>query len=63
MKAGNLAAQAFGGLIEAGVLGDMHGKRGIRAWGWLFIIKGVLTIFLPWWLFPFFQTIHRQQNG
>jgi hypothetical protein len=57
MKAGNLAAQAFGGLIEAGVLGDMDGKRGIRAWGWLFIIEGVLTIFLPWWLFPFFQTI------
>jgi MFS family permease len=46
MNAGNLAAQAFGGLIAAGVLGDMDGDRGILAWRWLFIIEGVLTIFL-----------------
>jgi MFS family permease len=46
MNAGNLAAQAFGGLIAAGVLGDMDGGRGIWAWRLLFIIEGVLTIFL-----------------
>jgi hypothetical protein len=45
INAGNLAAQAFGDLIAAGVLGDMDGKRGIRAWRWLFIIEDILTIF------------------
>lgn len=44
MNAGNLLAQAFGGLIAAGVLSNMEGKEGIRAWRWLFIIEGCLTI-------------------
>ncbi|RDW65060.1 hypothetical protein BP6252_10711 [Coleophoma cylindrospora] len=45
MNAGNLLAQAFGGLIAAGVLGDMEGKSGMRAWRWLFVIEGVITVF------------------
>lgn len=44
LNAGNLLAQAFGGLIAAGVLGNMEGKAGIRAWRWLFIIEGAITI-------------------
>lgn len=44
LNAGNCLAQGFGGLIAAGILGDMEGKAGIRAWRWLFIIEGVLTI-------------------
>lgn len=39
INAGNLAAQAFGGLIAAGILGDMEGAGGIRAWRWLFIVS------------------------
>lgn len=39
LNAGNLAAQAFGGLIAAGILDGMEGKAGIRAWRWLFIIE------------------------
>lgn len=39
INAGNLAAQAFGGLIAAGILGDMEGVAGIRAWRWLFIVS------------------------
>ncbi|TVY35026.1 MFS transporter, partial [Lachnellula occidentalis] len=45
INAGNLLAQAFGGLIAAGVLSNMEGKAGIRAWRWLFILEGVITIF------------------
>jgi MFS family permease len=44
LNAGNLGAQAFGGLIAAGVLGNMEGASGIRAWRWLFIIEGVITV-------------------
>lgn len=44
LNAGNLAAQAFGGLIAAGILGDMQGVRGLAAWRWLFIIEGAITV-------------------
>lgn len=46
LNLGNLAAEAFGGLIAAGILGNMEGKSGIRAWRWLFIIEGVVTVAL-----------------
>lgn len=42
INAGNLAAQAFGGLIAAGILGAMDGDEGIAAWRWLFIV-GILN--------------------
>ncbi|KAK7222939.1 hypothetical protein V2G26_010942 [Clonostachys chloroleuca] len=46
LNLGNLAAQAFGGLIAAGILANMEDKVGIRAWRWLFIIEGALTVAL-----------------
>lgn len=44
LNGGNLAAQAFGGLIAAGILADMDGDAGIAAWRWLFIVEGAITI-------------------
>ncbi|KAL5334759.1 major facilitator superfamily domain-containing protein [Aspergillus crustosus] len=44
LNVGNLVAQAFGGLIAAGILGRMEGTAGIRAWRWLFILEGVITV-------------------
>ncbi|CAL1711297.1 unnamed protein product [Somion occarium] len=41
---GLLVSNAFGSLIAAGVLAHMEGKRGIRAWRWLFYIEGAITI-------------------
>ncbi|KIV98099.1 hypothetical protein PV10_01785 [Exophiala mesophila] len=38
-------ANMFGGLIAAGVLGNMEGAMGIAGWRWLFIINGSITIF------------------
>ena len=46
LNAENLAAQAFGGLIAAGVLTIMGGKKHIAAWKWLFIIEGSITVFI-----------------
>lgn len=34
----------FGGLIAAGVLGNLDGAHGIAGWRWLFIIEGTITI-------------------
>ncbi|KAK7206967.1 major facilitator superfamily domain-containing protein [Myxozyma melibiosi] len=41
---GNAIAQMFGGLIGAGVLGNMNGTHGIAGWRWLFIIDGSITV-------------------
>ena len=41
---GNALANMFGGLIAAGVLGNLDGAHGISGWRWLFIIEGVITI-------------------
>ncbi|KAI1337340.1 allantoate permease [Xylariaceae sp. FL0016] len=41
---GSSLANAFGGLIGAGVLGDLAGAHGISGWRWLFIIEGSITV-------------------
>ncbi|OKL63408.1 hypothetical protein UA08_01771 [Talaromyces atroroseus] len=40
----NTAAGAFGGVIAYGV-GNLDGAMGWRAWKWLFLIEGVITMF------------------
>ncbi|CAK4022668.1 major facilitator superfamily transporter [Lecanosticta acicola] len=52
MNAGNIAAQGFGGLIAAGILGGMEGDGGLRAWRWLFIIEGAVTITIALIAYP-----------
>ena len=34
----------FGGLLGAGILGNLDGAQGIAGWRWLFIVEGVITI-------------------
>lgn len=46
LYSGALISGAFSGLISAGITNDMDGLRGWRAWRWLFLIEGVITIFL-----------------
>ncbi|KAJ6622563.1 MFS general substrate transporter [Mycena sp. CBHHK59/15] len=57
---GLLLSNAFGALIAAGILAHMEGKRGIRAWRWLFFIEGSITItigFLSMFVFQMFNHI------
>ncbi|KAL0574877.1 hypothetical protein V5O48_007089 [Marasmius crinis-equi] len=52
---GLLISNAFGSLMAAGILANMEGKRGIRAWRWLFFIEGAITMFIGFcamWLLP-----------
>ncbi|KAK7048470.1 MFS general substrate transporter [Favolaschia claudopus] len=46
LYSGLLLSNAFGALMAAGILSNMDGKRGIRAWRWLFYIEGSITIFI-----------------
>jgi len=52
---GLLISNAFGPLMAAGILANMEGKLGIRAWRWLFFIEGAITMFIglnSMWLLP-----------
>ncbi|KAJ6031678.1 hypothetical protein N7540_002410 [Penicillium herquei] len=44
LYSGSLLSGAFSGLIAAGILNGMEGAKGLRAWRWLFIIEGAVTI-------------------
>jgi len=44
LYSGALISGAFSGLIAAGITGNMDGLHGLRAWRWLFIIEGTITI-------------------
>ncbi|OAL53503.1 major facilitator superfamily transporter [Pyrenochaeta sp. DS3sAY3a] len=44
LNSGMLASSAFGGLIAAGILGNMEGVLNVRAWRWLFYIEGAITV-------------------
>ena len=41
---GSLVSGAFSGLIAAGITDNLDGDLGLRAWRWLFIIEGVITV-------------------
>jgi len=44
--AGSSVANMFGGLLAAGVLGNLEGAHGIAGWRWLFIIEGTITVYV-----------------
>lgn len=44
LYSGSLMSGAFAGLISAGITENMDGLHGLRAWRWLFIIEGSITV-------------------
>jgi MFS family permease len=44
LYSGSLISGAFGGLVTAGITSNMDHTRGLRAWRWVFIIEGVITV-------------------
>ncbi|OJJ53525.1 hypothetical protein ASPSYDRAFT_162671 [Aspergillus sydowii CBS 593.65] len=60
--AGSSLANAFGGLIGAGVLGNLHMSHGIAGWRWLFIIEGCITVALSLFI-PFLLPNYPATTG
>ena len=57
LYSGSLISGAFGGLITAGITSNMDGTHGLRAWRWVFILEGVITViiaFSAFWILPNF---------
>ncbi|GJE91439.1 MFS general substrate transporter [Phanerochaete sordida] len=46
LYSGLLISNAFGSLMAAGILANLEGKLGVRAWRWLFYIEGAMTVFI-----------------
>ncbi|KAF2261818.1 pantothenate transporter liz1 [Lojkania enalia] len=44
LYSGSLVSGAFGGLVTAGITSNMDYAKGLRAWRWVFIIEGVITV-------------------
>ncbi|KAF5646959.1 major facilitator superfamily transporter [Fusarium tjaetaba] len=55
--AGNIASNIFSGLLAAGILENMNGLAGMRAWQWFVIIEGIVGLFVAimgFWCIPNF---------
>lgn len=44
LYSGSLLSGAFSGLISAGITKGLDGAKNLRAWRWLFIIEGAITV-------------------
>lgn len=57
LYSGSLVSGAFGGLVTAGITGNMDGLHGLRAWRWVFILEGIITVIIAvaaFWVLPNF---------
>lgn len=55
LYSGSLISGAFGGLVTAGITSNMDYLHGLRAWRWVFIIEGGITIgiaIVAYWILP-----------
>jgi MFS family permease len=62
LYSGSLISGAFSGLIAAGITGNLDGDLGLRAWRWLFIIEGAITVVIAvaaYFLLPDFPRTTR----
>jgi MFS family permease len=57
LYSGSLISGAFGGLVTAGITSNMDHTKGLRAWRWVFIIEGAITVVIAcasFWVLPNF---------
>ena len=59
LYSGSMISGAFSGLIAAGIVQGLDGARGWRAWRWLFLIEGVITIVIAFLCIPILPDFPR----
>ncbi|KAI1454136.1 major facilitator superfamily domain-containing protein [Annulohypoxylon moriforme] len=62
LYSGSLISGAFSGLIAAGIVNGMDDVHGLRAWRWLFIIEGSVTVVLAFSMIPLLPDFPRTTN-
>ncbi|RMZ08696.1 hypothetical protein D0864_01683 [Hortaea werneckii] len=66
LYSGSQVGSAFSGLIAAGITNSLDGARGLRAWRWIFIIEGSITVviaLLALLILPDFPTTTKWLSG
>jgi MFS family permease len=61
--AGNIASNIFSGLLAAGILTNMDGIGGLKAWQWFVLLEGIVSVtvaIVAFWQLPNFA--HNSQH-
>ncbi|KAF2194415.1 pantothenate transporter liz1 [Zopfia rhizophila CBS 207.26] len=59
LYSGSLVSGAFGGLVTAGITSNLDYAKGLRAWRWVFIIEGVITVVIAFAAFAILPNFPR----
>ncbi|KAF2750576.1 MFS general substrate transporter [Sporormia fimetaria CBS 119925] len=62
LQSGEVIVLATGGIVNFG-LNRLNGSHGLKGWQWMFLVQGIITVFLGiltyWWMVDFPENAHQ----